>query len=254
MAIINNVNEALHRIRVKLYPNYLPGLAGAYIARTDDEASLDIPAICASLKNRGGATAQYDDIVEHVRQFMDEAAYQICDGFSANLGYFSIHPKIGGAFSSASEGRAEAGHPISFAFRARQPLRDIAKHIEVYIEGLAHVQGYIDEVINVSDEAVNETLSPGGQFVLKGSKLKLAGPDPAAGVYFVPEAGGDPVKVTGRLAVNTPTQLVGIIPALSPGQWKARVVTQYTQASNVFLKAPRTIESAAVLIVAQPVK
>jgi hypothetical protein len=38
MAIINNVNEVLHRIRAKLYPNYLHGIEGAYIARTDDEA------------------------------------------------------------------------------------------------------------------------------------------------------------------------------------------------------------------------
>jgi len=34
MAIINNVTEVLHRIRVKLYPNYLPTAEGAYIART----------------------------------------------------------------------------------------------------------------------------------------------------------------------------------------------------------------------------
>ena len=32
MAIINNVNEVLHHIRVKLYPNYLPGVDGQYIA------------------------------------------------------------------------------------------------------------------------------------------------------------------------------------------------------------------------------
>jgi hypothetical protein len=31
MAIINNVNEVLHRIRAKLYPNYLHGIDGAYI-------------------------------------------------------------------------------------------------------------------------------------------------------------------------------------------------------------------------------
>jgi len=38
MAIINDVNEVLHRIRVKLYPNYLPNVEGQYIARTNSEA------------------------------------------------------------------------------------------------------------------------------------------------------------------------------------------------------------------------
>jgi hypothetical protein len=42
MAIINNITEVLHRLRVKLYPNYLPNVEGTYIARTDSEASLNI--------------------------------------------------------------------------------------------------------------------------------------------------------------------------------------------------------------------
>jgi hypothetical protein len=46
MAIINNVNEVLHRIRAKLYPYYLHGVDGAYIARTDDEVSLSIEEAC----------------------------------------------------------------------------------------------------------------------------------------------------------------------------------------------------------------
>ncbi len=38
MAIINDVKEVLHRIRVKLYPNYLPHVEGTYLARTVSEA------------------------------------------------------------------------------------------------------------------------------------------------------------------------------------------------------------------------
>jgi hypothetical protein len=82
MAVINNENEVLHRVRVKLYPNYLPKVEGAYIARMDNEASLTVEEVCAALKNRGGFTGNYDDLVEHVRQFFDEAAYQLCDGFA----------------------------------------------------------------------------------------------------------------------------------------------------------------------------
>jgi hypothetical protein len=36
MAIINDVNEVLHRIRVKLYPNYLPGVQGVYFVSAAD--------------------------------------------------------------------------------------------------------------------------------------------------------------------------------------------------------------------------
>jgi hypothetical protein len=73
MAVVNNVNEVLHRVRAKLYPTYLPGADGEYIARTDDEASLDIEAVCAALKNRGGFTGNYDDLVSHVKQYYIES-------------------------------------------------------------------------------------------------------------------------------------------------------------------------------------
>ncbi|MDR2364008.1 MAG: hypothetical protein LBD65_06295 [Spirochaetaceae bacterium] len=75
MAIINNVNEVLCRIRVKLYPNYLPKGEGEYIARTDNEAALSIERVCAALKNRGGYTGSYGGLVDRVKQFLNEAIH-----------------------------------------------------------------------------------------------------------------------------------------------------------------------------------
>jgi hypothetical protein len=95
MALINKVTEVLHQIRVKLYPSYLNTVQGEYIARTNSEATLTIEEICAALKNRGGYTGNYNDLVEHVKQFFDELAYQLCDGFTVNTGYFSIHHECG---------------------------------------------------------------------------------------------------------------------------------------------------------------
>ncbi|MDR2738336.1 MAG: hypothetical protein LBB68_00660, partial [Treponema sp.] len=164
MAVINSVTEVLHRIRVKLYPNYLPNTEGAYIARTDNEASLSVEEVCAALKNRGGFTGNYDDLVEHVRQFFDEAAYQLCDGFAVNTGYFSVHPNVGGTFGKVFEGHDTEKHPVTFRFRTRAPLRALAEHIAVEVEGLADVAGYIDEFTDIATESVNETATPGGQF------------------------------------------------------------------------------------------
>ncbi|MDR1072125.1 MAG: hypothetical protein LBL45_00405, partial [Treponema sp.] len=158
MAIIHNVNEVLHRIRVKLYPNYLSTVEGAYIARADNEASLSIESVCAALKNRGGFTGSYDDLVEHVHQFFDETAYQLCDGFAVNAGYFSIHPNVGGAFDKTTEGHDGKKHPVTFRFRARTPLRNLAAHVAVEVEGIANVAGYIDEFIDVTTESANDTL------------------------------------------------------------------------------------------------
>jgi hypothetical protein len=68
-------------------------------------------------------------LVEYVRQFLDETAYQLCDGFAVNAGYFSVHPNIGGTFNKATEGHDEEKHPVTFRFRTRAPLRALAEHI-----------------------------------------------------------------------------------------------------------------------------
>jgi hypothetical protein len=245
MAIINNVNEVLHRIRAKLYPNYLHNVEGAYLARTDDEASLSIEQVCAAMKNRGGYTGSYEDAVEHVKLFFDEAAYQLCDGFSVNTGYYSLHPRIGGTWESPADPCDPAKHPLRFSFRALKPLRDLAAHIEVLIEGVAETAGFIAEVTDVTTEAVNETLTPGGMIAIEGHKIKIAGDNADCGVYFVSAANAaQRVKVTGHLAENTASKIIGIIPALAAGQWKLELVTQFT-GSGTLLKEPRTITAGA---------
>ncbi|MDR0643812.1 MAG: DUF4469 domain-containing protein [Treponema sp.] len=252
MAIINNENEVLHRVRVKLYPNYLPKVEGAYIARTDNEATLAVEEVCAALKNRGGFTGSYDDLVEHVHQFFGEAAYQLCDGFAVNMGYFSVHPNVGGTFDKVTEGHDTGKHPVTFRFRTRAPLRALAEHIVVEVEGLADSSGYIDEFIDVSTEAVNETLSPGGMFNVSGHKIKVEGDKPEVGVYFVSAA--DPsqrIKVAGHLAENAASKVIGIIPALTPGAYTLEIVTQYTHGGSS-LKEPRTIVFSASLTVPSP--
>jgi hypothetical protein len=82
MAIINDITEVMHRIRAKLYPNYLHGIEGKYIARTQAEAT-----------------------------------YQLADGFAITNDYFSLHPKIGGTFDKPTDPIDPAKHKIAFSFR-----------------------------------------------------------------------------------------------------------------------------------------
>jgi hypothetical protein len=249
MSIINDVTEVLHRIRVKLYPNFLPKGEGTLIARTINEATLTVEDVCAARKNRGGFTGSYDDLVDHSKQFLDEAAYQLCDGFAVNTGYFSIHPNVGGTFEKVTEGHDTEKHPITFRFRTSAPLRALAKRIVVEVEGLADVTGYIDELIDVSTEAVNETLTPGGQFGISGHKIKVVGDDPKVGVYFVSADDASlRVKVGGNLAENTAAKVIGVIPALTAGTWKVEIKTQYT-VGGTFLKEPRSVEYKGTLTV-----
>jgi hypothetical protein len=46
--------------------------------------------VCAAAKNRGGFDGEYDDLVHYVKAYLNEAAYQMCDGFAVNMRFFSI--------------------------------------------------------------------------------------------------------------------------------------------------------------------
>ena len=131
MNLAYNVAQVMHRIRVKLYPNYLPGQEGTFIARTDSEASLSIEQVCAALRDRGGFTGNYEDLVDHVKKYYNEAAYQLCDGFTVNNGYYAIHPNLGGTFTGLRDNPDPKAHPLTFRFRTLSTLRRLAGHISI---------------------------------------------------------------------------------------------------------------------------
>jgi hypothetical protein len=248
MAVINNMKDVLHRIRARLYPNYLSTVDGAYIARTDDETSLKIEDICSSMKERAGYTGKYEEAVEIVQQFFNEAMYRVCDGFSVNFGdFFTMHPRIGGVWHSPADPWDVSKHPIRFGFHVLKRLRDIVPHIEVLIEGVYDGSGFIAEITDVTTESVNETLTPGGMFALTGHKIKVSGTDPSCGVFFVDSAGRR-VPVAGHLADNQSNRIVGLIPALGAGTWTLEVVSQFSGSSTP-LKTPRTVRFGTELTV-----
>jgi len=247
MGITNNINVVLHHIRVKLYPNYLPSLKGTYLARTDNEANLSIEQVCAVMKDRGGFTGSYDDLVKHVKHFFDEAAYLLCDGFAVNTGYFSVHPQIGGVFNSENETHDHKKHPISFRFRARKPLRDLVRHISVNVTALAQGNAYIDEFIDRDEDSVNSFYAPGNMFCIYGNKIKVSGDHPDCGVFFVPvEAPAKAVKVH-RIGENGASKITGIAPATEHQYNRIEIRTQFAGSGGIFLKSPRVITSDFVI-------
>jgi hypothetical protein len=199
------------------------------------------------VKNRGGYSGKYDVLVDNVKQYLTELAYQLCDGYAVSTGYFSVHPNIGGTFNSDKETHNYKEHPITFRFRTRKPLRSLAQSIAVEILGIADTSGYIAEFIDYDEDSVNTLYIPGDQFALHGHKIKVAGEDPAVGVYFVPvEDPSKAVKVT-RMAENTPSKITGIAPKTEHVHNRIEIRTQYAGSGSYLLKTPRIITSGFVL-------
>ncbi|MDR0599057.1 MAG: DUF4469 domain-containing protein [Treponema sp.] len=248
MAVMNEVTEVLHKIEAKLYPNYLGKGEGAYVARSKAEAPLSIEDVCASAKNRGGFTGQYEDLVEHTHVFINEMVYQLLDGFSVQVGgYFSLHTRIGGTYNSERD--VIGADKIAVSFRELSRLKTLLSQIQVENEGPAGDGAFIDEVADAHSGALNSAVTPGGMVHITGHKIKVEGTDAACGVWFVSAADGARTKVAENLAVNRPVEVVALAPSLSAGKYTLEIVTQHSHSSTL-LKEPRAIKAEPELTVA----
>ncbi|MDR2782315.1 MAG: DUF4469 domain-containing protein [Treponema sp.] len=247
MAGLEQVRNVLHVIRAWLYPNHFEH-GGKYVARAKTEKTLSVAQVCAEAVTRGGSDLNYDTMMDAVGAYFDEAFYQLADGFSVENDYFSLHPKIGGTFGHADAKADKDKNPVDFTFRKRQALREVISHITVEIEGAADNGAYIAEVQDVASGTSDEKLTSGGAVIVLGSRIKIAGSDPSCGLYLVNAADGSAVRVTGNFIENHPSRLSAQLPALTPGTYRARVVTQYSSGSAA-LKEPRQIDYEAELSV-----
>ena len=246
MSVIDDASQVLHRIRVKLYPNNLPGRKSELVARTVNEKTLLCEEVNAAAKERGGYTGNLDSLNEHTAIFLREAAHQLCDGFGVNFGgLFTVYPNVGGVFGNERDLVDKTKHKVSFRFRMLHGLRQLADHIEVISEGLADSSGYIAQLEDVATDQVNDVVTKGGIFILSGEKLKVVGDSDKIGVFFcTPDSPTESVKVPGNLAINEPSRIVGTVPELLPDKdWYVEVRTFFSGASANPLKEMRAVRS-----------
>jgi len=247
MNSIHPIKEIFYKIRVLLHPNYLPGTEGTFQARTANEASLSVEQVCAFMLNRGGFTGSYENLLEYVRLYLDEAVYLLCNGMAINTGYFTIYPNIGGTFANARETHDAAKHPITFRFRTLAKLRRLINEITVSVEGVADASGWIDEYQDIDEDEKNTVFTPGNLFTVSGSKIKLAGDDPTVGLYFVPVDNPAAAVKVARIAENTAAKIIGIAPTTGHLRNRIEIRTQYAGSNGVLLKTLRVITSDFIL-------
>ena len=253
--LFSGPEDVFNVMNAKLYANNMRDkIEGKYFARAHEQV-LTIEDIAASAVRRGGSTAHYEDLVAHWHVIEQEIAYQLCNGNAVRTNIFSAHPRIGGMFENPREGIAEERHPITFAFYAAYGLKKTAGRVKVNIEGVAESGAFLTVFHDVNTDMENQMVSPGGMFTIRGEKIEvvsIAG-DKASdiGVFLVSQ-GSPTVRVgLGKLAVNEPGRLAGIVPAGLPADrlWNVEVRTRYTNGS-IPLKEIRIITAEWKLAVA----
>ncbi|WP_449387903.1 DNA-binding domain-containing protein [Chryseobacterium lineare] len=230
----------LHRIKAYLYDNVLTkDNPNDFTARTASERSLNVQQICQSAVGRGGADISASAMEHATELFLKEMAYQLCDGYSINTGYFTANTTIRGVFDSPSETFNKDKHSIIFQFNQGEKLRAEIPNIEVNILGIAEASAVILQVTDVKSGSVNDLLTPGRNLKIVGSKIKVTGDDASVGVYFVDATTQEKTKVEqSDIVTNNPSEVMVVIPDLAAGTYTIEVLTQYSGSQS--LKEPRT--------------
>ncbi len=233
------MTEIFHSVKAYLYDNALTSDPDDYVARVNSERSLTSEEICASAVSRGGADISQASMLHGTKLFLKEMAYLLCDGYSVNTGYFTATPLIRGVFNSPDDTFDPERHTILFQFNQGDTLRNELSTIEVQIMGVADTGLGISQVTDMKTGSVNDQLTPGRNLRIDGHKLKVAGENENAGIFFINQSSEEETKVDASdLVINNPSELLIIIPELAAGTYKLKVSTQY--AKGQFLKEPRT--------------
>lgn len=231
--------DVLHKIKAWLYENFLTSNPNDYVAKVISERTLSTHEICETAVSRGGADTTVQAMEHNVNLFLKEMGYQLCDGYSVNTGYFTAGTVIKGVFDNPKEQFDPKKHSVNFQFNQGSVLIKELPTINVEIMGPADVSVFIAQVTDIKTGTVNEMLTPGRNLKIIGNKLKLAGENPAVGIYFINEASGESIKVDASdIVTNNPSELIIIVPQLAAGNYRIEIRTQFAVGST--LKEPRS--------------
>jgi hypothetical protein len=118
-------------------------------------------------------------------------------------------------------------------------LRRELENVTVEILGVADTGTVIAQITDVKTGSVNDLLTPGRPLKIEGHKVKIAGDNPANGIYFVNLTTAERTGVDASdIVTNNPSELIVVIPDLGTGTYSLEVTTQY--AVSFLLKEPRT--------------
>ncbi|MCD7849905.1 MAG: DUF4469 domain-containing protein [Parabacteroides sp.] len=121
----------------------------------------------------------------------------------------------------------------------------------IYVNAdVAAVGPMIESITDSTTGEKNGQLTPGAPAIITGSNVLVKGDDSSVGIYFTPEAGGEPVKVP-LIVTNTKSQIIISLPQLADGQYYLSMTTQ-AGPNYALVKSPRTYQFPILLTVGGP--
>ena len=201
----------------------------------------------ARLFIESGTELQYETLLDVLNRADRIRREKLQEGYSIQTGVCHLSPRVSGSWLGATAAFYPATHKVTLDIVPTAEMRAALAEVGVEALGVREAGAYIGLVTDVTGGLSNGTLTPGGQIIIAGEKIK-AEPLTEAGIGVFLSQGTTVFPVT-PLAVNHPKEIIAMIPANLPqGDYTLSVVTRYA-GGNTLLKEQRHITYASTLAV-----
>ena len=165
----------------------------------------------------------------------------LMNGYNVSTGLFYAVPRFTGLIEGGRWNPDK--NSIYVSFNQNKVLREEIPKTEVVIQGEKNDVMYILETEDKKTGLKDGRMSPGRNFVIRGSHIKVVGEDASVGVTFRKKADDTTVKLEEDMfGTNNPSELIFIVPSeLADGDYELTITTQYTKNSGLLLKVPRSV-------------
>jgi hypothetical protein len=182
----------------------------------------------------------------------DVAARIVSKGGTIHTPLFSIGIAIKGIFTSLQDLFDPLRHSLHIVMRAGPRLRELTKSMKTQKVDAMFSGAYILWAKDFKSGKTDEELTPLGNMLIDGIKIKAEGDDAVCGVFYKNLVSGVTTKIAKRdIIENHGNRLLIVNPDLPPGEYALEVVTDYA-GSGKPLKEPRTVTFDKTLTVVAP--
>ncbi|MDR1644734.1 MAG: DUF4469 domain-containing protein [Tannerellaceae bacterium] len=224
----------------------------------DNDYVAEVSTVGRTLRNsdiaqevvKEGSEVKYEtvfDIVERTDRIRRE---KLQEGCSVQTGICHLSPRITGNWIGASTAFDPEKHKSTLDITPTAEMRSALAEVGVEVLGIREGGAYIGLVTDVTTGLVDGTITPNGQILIAGEKIKVEPSTGAGGVGVFVTDGKDTHQI-GPLAVNHPKEIISVVPPLSKGTYQLYILTRYTSGGDSLLNEPRRIEYATPLVVTE---
>ncbi len=189
-----------------------------------------------------GSEFRKETIVAILNQRDTEVAEILKAGGSFADGIVQMSPRVTGVWESAKQVFDPTKHKKTLDMSVTAAFKAALEKVQVKVMGEKASVATIALITDTATGKTDGTLTIGDDIIIEGDRVKIQDEADSEQGVFIVDASGAEHRVSRRLSVNKPGQLIARIPSDVPaGRVKVIVRTRYSGNKNSVLKTLRVV-------------